>query len=140
LTVTIARMELYFYFSYLSLDTKPVSLEELQAEFKRASRLNPAVTLSIQADRDAPLGLIVKVKDAAKEAGIKSISVAAGPLEPNAPSVLETNPGERSGKPRPSEAASSNQFLFSATCRLWDGCSSGKQDLTAWAARQSKPS
>src|SRR5207247_279303 len=80
-----------FYFSYLTLDTKPASLEKLQEEFKRAASINPAVTLSIRADRDAPLGLLVKVADAAKQAGIKSVTLFTVPQTSGTDSLRASN-------------------------------------------------
>jgi len=53
-----------------------VTPEKLQDRLLEAVRKNPAVTLSIQADTNAPWGRIFIVMDAAKAAEIKSVSAA----------------------------------------------------------------
>ncbi|PYJ55694.1 MAG: hypothetical protein DME24_24345, partial [Verrucomicrobia bacterium] len=64
LTVTIGKTEPYLY-----LGSKPISLQDLEAELKHAASLNPAAILSLRADKDALFGEIVKVADAAMKAG-----------------------------------------------------------------------
>ncbi len=68
LIVTIAKQEPHIYFG-----ARPVTLEKLQAELTARFAQDAQVRLSIQADRDAPFGQIVKVMDAAKAAQIKSV-------------------------------------------------------------------
>ncbi len=58
----------------LSLGKDPVTFESLQQRLTDAVRQNPQTTLSINADTDAPFGLIIKVMDAAKAANIKVVS------------------------------------------------------------------
>ena len=69
IVVTIAKVEPHLY-----LETVAVTYDRLQAELKARATKNPAVVLAIRADQDAPFGQIVKVMDAAKTAGIKSVS------------------------------------------------------------------
>jgi biopolymer transport protein ExbD len=59
----------------LYLKTDPVTLETLQQRLVEAVQLNPQTTLAIRADTDTPVGLLVKVMDAAKAANIKVASV-----------------------------------------------------------------
>ena len=59
----------------LYLKTDPMTLDTLQQRLVEAVRLNPQTTLAIRADTDTPVGLLVKVMDAAKAANIKVASV-----------------------------------------------------------------
>jgi biopolymer transport protein ExbD len=59
----------------LYLKTVPVTMDTLQQRLVEAVRLNPQTTLAIRADTDTPVGLLVKVMDAAKAANIKVASV-----------------------------------------------------------------
>jgi biopolymer transport protein ExbD len=54
-------------------DAQPVTLEQLAARLREAVAKNPQVTLAINADEAAPWGKVVKVRDAAVEAKIKSL-------------------------------------------------------------------
>ena len=68
LVVTIAKEgDLY-------LGMTPVTLADLQTRLKASASRNAQVNLSIRADTSAPFGRIVKVMDAAKEAGIKMVN------------------------------------------------------------------
>lgn len=58
----------------ISLQTTPVTMEELQKRLTEAVAKNPETSLSIRADTDAPFGQIIKVMDAAKAANIKVVS------------------------------------------------------------------
>ena len=51
----------------------PVTFEQLRGELLRQVAKNPQLTLAINADEKAPWGKIVKVRDAAAEAKIKSL-------------------------------------------------------------------
>ena len=51
----------------------PVTFEQLRDELLRRVATNPQLTLAINADEKAPWGKIVKVRDAAAEAKIKSL-------------------------------------------------------------------
>jgi len=68
MVVTIAREgDLY-------LGTLPVTLADLEARLKAGASQNAELKLSIRADTSAPFGRIVKVMDAAKGAGIKTVN------------------------------------------------------------------
>jgi biopolymer transport protein ExbD len=69
LIVTIAKQEPFFY-----LGPRPVTLDKLQTELALSAKKDPAISLSLSADAGAPFGQIVKVMDAAKAAGIKSVN------------------------------------------------------------------
>jgi biopolymer transport protein ExbD len=69
LIVTIAKEE-----PHLHLEKRPVTLEKLLSELKAGTARNPHVSLSIRADAGAPWGEVVKVMDAAKEAGITMVN------------------------------------------------------------------
>ena len=55
------------------LENLPVTFEQLRSELLKQSAKNPQLTLAINADEKAPWGKIVKVRDAAAEAKIKSL-------------------------------------------------------------------
>jgi biopolymer transport protein ExbD len=65
----------------VSIDTKgiyyleklPVTYEQFRNELLRQAAKNPRLILAINADEKAPWGKIVKVRDAAAEAKIKSL-------------------------------------------------------------------
>ena len=59
----------------LFLKTDPVTMDTLQQRLIEAARQNPQTTLAIRADTDTPMGLFVKIMDAAKAANIKVASV-----------------------------------------------------------------
>ncbi|MGO8925768.1 MAG: ExbD/TolR family protein [Limisphaerales bacterium] len=58
----------------LGADATPVTVERLQAELLADAAKGPDVKLAISADTAAPFGVIVKVMDAAKAAGIKVVN------------------------------------------------------------------
>jgi biopolymer transport protein ExbD len=53
----------------------PVTWDKLQQRLKEAAAENPNMTLAIRADTDAPVGLVVKVRDAARDANIKTVNL-----------------------------------------------------------------
>lgn len=55
------------------LDKTPRTFEQLQAALNAAVAKNPQVVLAINADQKAPWGQIVKLRDAAAAAKIKSL-------------------------------------------------------------------
>jgi biopolymer transport protein ExbD len=61
----------------LGQDALPVTEERLRSEFTEHARKNPDLKVAISADREAPFGQILKVLDAAKAAGIKSVPAFA---------------------------------------------------------------
>ena len=58
----------------LFLDKLPVTVERLKGELTSRAANNPGFKLAISADKSAPFGVIVKVMDAAKEAGVKAVN------------------------------------------------------------------
>jgi biopolymer transport protein ExbD len=58
----------------LFLEKLPVTAERLKAVLESRAAENPQFKLAISADKDAPFGQIVKVMDAAKEAGVKAVN------------------------------------------------------------------
>jgi biopolymer transport protein ExbD len=65
----------------ISLDGKPVSLDLLTEALKTTRAQAPARPIAMQADREAPFGVVVKVLDALKDAGIKNIPAFTQPEE-----------------------------------------------------------
>ncbi|MCO7225439.1 biopolymer transporter ExbD [Pleionea sp. CnH1-48] len=59
------------------MDKKKVELERLKVEIQRIKAESPEGAVVIQADKGSKAGVIMKVLDAAKGAGVKDISVAA---------------------------------------------------------------
>jgi len=68
----------------ISLDDQPVALDRLAAAIQSARETQPARGIALQADRDAPFGVVVKVLDALKQAGIQDVPAFTQP-EPAAP-------------------------------------------------------
>ncbi len=59
------------------MNRRQVDPRALRANIERAHAENPQGAVIIQADKEAKTGLLVKVMDAARAAGVKSISLAA---------------------------------------------------------------
>lgn len=57
----------------LGVDATPVTVDSLKGRLIEAVAKTPELKLAISADTSAPFGQIVKVMDAAKAAGVKSI-------------------------------------------------------------------
>lgn len=55
-------------------DSLPITVEHLKDELISEASKNPQLKLTLNADKKAPFGQIVKVMDVAKQAKIKSIS------------------------------------------------------------------
>lgn len=53
----------------------PVTVDSLRSELKARVEKNPALKLAIRSDTKAPVGQVVKVMDATKEANIKSVTM-----------------------------------------------------------------
>ena len=66
----------------ISLDGKPVTLDLLAEALKTVRTQAPTRPIAMQADREAPFGVVVKVLDALKDAGIKNIPAFTQPEEP----------------------------------------------------------
>jgi biopolymer transport protein ExbD len=58
---------------YLEKQKLPVTFEQLRGELILRAAMNPNLVLAINADEKAPWGKIVKVRDAAAEAKIKTL-------------------------------------------------------------------
>jgi len=65
--VTINTNGVYF------VDKTPVTFDQLKDRLKSAVAKNPDVVLAINADENAPWGKVVKIRDAAADAKIKSL-------------------------------------------------------------------
>lgn len=65
----------------ITLDETPVTLESLATELKTLRDQFPARPVAMQADREAPFGVVVKVLDALKDAGVKNIPTFTQPQE-----------------------------------------------------------
>ncbi len=59
------------------MNRRQVDPRALRANIERMHAENPQGAVIIQADKDAKTGLLVKVMDAARSAGVKSVSLAA---------------------------------------------------------------
>jgi biopolymer transport protein ExbD len=59
------------------MNRRQVDPRALRANIERAHAENPQGAVIIQADKEAKTGLLVQVMDAARSAGVKSISLAA---------------------------------------------------------------
>jgi biopolymer transport protein ExbD len=68
----------------ISLDDKPVALDQLAAAIQSAREAQPQRGIALQADREAPFGVVVKVLDALKQAGIQDVPAFTQP-EPGKP-------------------------------------------------------
>jgi biopolymer transport protein ExbD len=67
------------------LDAKPVTVDAFRSQLADEVAKNPDLKLAISADKSAPIGQLVRVMDASKEAGIKSKSVNMFTKEPAKP-------------------------------------------------------
>jgi biopolymer transport protein ExbD len=65
----------------ITLDEKPVTLENLATSLKALRDQAPQRPIAMQADREAPFGVVVKVLDALREAGVKNIPAFTQPEE-----------------------------------------------------------
>lgn len=65
----------------ITLDEKPVTLESLADALRTLRVAAPARPIAMQADREAPFGVVVKALDALRDAGIKNIPAFTQPEE-----------------------------------------------------------
>ena len=63
------------------IDRRPVDPRFIRANIERLHAENPQGSVIIQADKDSKNGLLVQVMDAARLAGVKSVSLAAEVVE-----------------------------------------------------------
>lgn len=69
----------------ITLDDQPVTLEELAGALRRAREESPDRDIAMQADREAPFGLVVGVLDSLQEAGIRNIPAFTQPIPQPSP-------------------------------------------------------
>ena len=63
------------------IDRRQVDVRQVGANIERLLAENPQGSVVIQADRDSKNGILVRVMDAAKLAGVENVSLAAEPLK-----------------------------------------------------------
>ena len=63
----------------ITLGAEPVAIESLASALKTARKTSPDRPIAMQADREAPFGVVVKVLDALKLAGVKNIPTFTQP-------------------------------------------------------------
>lgn len=63
----------------ITLDGKPVALDDLAAALTALRQQAPDRGIAMQADREAPFGVVVKAMDALKAAGVKNIPTFTQP-------------------------------------------------------------
>ncbi|WP_144391374.1 ExbD/TolR family protein [Pleionea sediminis] len=59
------------------IDNKNIDVDKLKVEIQRIMAETPFISIVIQADKSSKAGVVMKVLDAAKAAGVKGVSVAA---------------------------------------------------------------
>jgi len=65
----------------IMLGDKKITLDSLAADIKAARAAEPERPIAMQADREAPFGVVVKVLDSLKEAGLKNVPTFTQPQE-----------------------------------------------------------
>ena len=65
----------------ITLDEKPVTLDALADALKALREQAPDRPIAMQADREAPFGVVVKALDALRDAGVKNIPAFTQPEE-----------------------------------------------------------
>ena len=63
----------------ITLGSAPVAIESLASALRTARKTSPDRPIAMQADREAPFGVVVKVLDALKQAGVKNIPAFTQP-------------------------------------------------------------
>jgi biopolymer transport protein ExbD len=72
----------------ITLDDKPVTLANLATALSAARKQDSQRAIAMQADKQAPFGVVVQVLDALKQAGVKNIPAFTQPeAEPPAPGL-----------------------------------------------------
>lgn len=66
----------------IRFETRPVTEEQLKSELASAAQKKADLRLAVSADKNAPFGQIVKVMDAAKAAGVKTINAFTKEAKP----------------------------------------------------------
>lgn len=60
----------------ITLDNQKVSLENLTAELRKITEANPQRPVNMRADQEVPFGVVVKVTDALRVAGVKNVQTS----------------------------------------------------------------
>jgi len=63
----------------ITLDEKPVTLENLTAALQNIRETQPSRGIAMQADREAPFGTVVKILDSLKAAGLRDVPAFTQP-------------------------------------------------------------
>lgn len=63
----------------ITLDDQPATLDSLAKKLRAARQATPDRPIALQADREAPFGVVVKVLDALKAAGLKDVPAFTQP-------------------------------------------------------------
>ena len=66
----------------ISIDDNPATLENLHTLLAEARQNFPGRSVALQADREAPFGVVVKVLDSLKAAGLKDVPAFTQPDNP----------------------------------------------------------
>ena len=66
----------------ITLDEKPVTLESLTSSLKKLRESQPSRGIAMQADREAPFGVVVKILDSLKAAGLQDVPAFTQPESP----------------------------------------------------------
>ena len=66
----------------ISIDDNPATLENLPTLLAEARQNFPGRSVALQADREAPFGVVVKVLDSLKAAGLKDVPAFTQPDNP----------------------------------------------------------
>ena len=64
------------------IDKRPVDVRAVRANIERLRAENPEGGVVVQADRESKNGILVKVMDAARMAGVEDVSLATDPKGP----------------------------------------------------------
>src|SRR6185369_9301233 len=62
-------------FPYFFIGDRPVTLDRLQSELIAAAKKNPQLSVTVKADRGAPIGEFVRIMDVSKVAQVASINI-----------------------------------------------------------------
>lgn len=65
----------------IMLGDQKITLDSLASDIKAARAADPERPIAMQADREAPFGVVVKVLDSLKEAGLKNVPTFTQPQE-----------------------------------------------------------
>jgi biopolymer transport protein ExbD len=63
----------------ITLDEKPVTIESLTSSLKKLRESQPSRGIAMQADREAPFGVVVKILDSLKAAGLQDVPAFTQP-------------------------------------------------------------